>query len=130
MSHLALEIFFISLLVVAGLSMAWFAGLVVWRLSAAADGDRELARRVSETFFADMEGSLRELGTSDIAVPKKMKKLASAFYGRLQAYAEAPDEDALVRAIERNVHGGVAHPPVPTGPLLDNPPPGLRAYLG
>jgi hypothetical protein len=32
MSHLALEIFFISLLVVAGLSMAWFAGLVVWRL--------------------------------------------------------------------------------------------------
>ena len=31
MSHVALEIFFISLLVVAGLSMAWFAGLVVWQ---------------------------------------------------------------------------------------------------
>ncbi|WP_374299305.1 thiamine ABC transporter ATP-binding protein [Paracoccus sp. (in: a-proteobacteria)] len=28
------------------------------------------------------------------------------------------------------VDGGVAHPPAPTGPLLDNPPPGLRAYLG
>ncbi|MTE00671.1 ATP-binding cassette domain-containing protein [Paracoccus sp. YIM 132242] len=28
------------------------------------------------------------------------------------------------------VEGGVAHPPVPTGPLLDDPPPGLRAYLG
>jgi len=28
------------------------------------------------------------------------------------------------------VDGGAAHPPVPTGPLLDNPPPGLRAYLG
>ncbi|TBN40465.1 ATP-binding cassette domain-containing protein [Paracoccus subflavus] len=28
------------------------------------------------------------------------------------------------------VDGGIAHPPVPTGPLLDNPPPGLRAYLG
>jgi hypothetical protein len=26
MSHLALEIFFLTLLVVAGLSMAWFAG--------------------------------------------------------------------------------------------------------
>lgn len=25
---------------------------------------------------------------------------------------------------------GVAHPPRPTGALLDNPPPGLRAYLG
>ncbi len=32
MSVLGLEIFFITLLVVAGLSMAWFAGLVVWRL--------------------------------------------------------------------------------------------------
>lgn len=28
------------------------------------------------------------------------------------------------------VDGGVAHPPVPTDPLLDDPPPGLRAYLG
>lgn len=28
------------------------------------------------------------------------------------------------------VDGGTAHPPTPTGPLLDNPPPGLRAYLG
>ena len=25
---------------------------------------------------------------------------------------------------------GVAHPPVETGPLLDHPPPGLKAYLG
>ncbi len=28
------------------------------------------------------------------------------------------------------IEDGVAHPPVPTGPLLDDPPPGLRAYLG
>ncbi|ODT59846.1 MULTISPECIES: ATP-binding cassette domain-containing protein [Paracoccus] len=28
------------------------------------------------------------------------------------------------------VEGGRVHPPRPTGPLLDNPPPGLRAYLG
>ncbi|MCZ0961292.1 thiamine ABC transporter ATP-binding protein [Paracoccus benzoatiresistens] len=28
------------------------------------------------------------------------------------------------------VDGGVVHAPAPTGPLLDNPPPGLRAYLG
>ncbi len=32
MSVLALEIFFICLLVLAGVTMAWFAGLVVWRL--------------------------------------------------------------------------------------------------
>lgn len=28
------------------------------------------------------------------------------------------------------IEDGRAHPPQPTGPLLDNPPPGLRAYLG
>ena len=28
------------------------------------------------------------------------------------------------------IEDGAAHPPVPTGPLLDDPPPGLRAYLG
>ena len=28
------------------------------------------------------------------------------------------------------VEEGRVHPPRPTGPLLDNPPPGLRAYLG
>ncbi|WCR11113.1 ATP-binding cassette domain-containing protein [Paracoccus stylophorae] len=28
------------------------------------------------------------------------------------------------------IEDGRAHPPVPTGPLLDDPPPGLRAYLG
>lgn len=28
------------------------------------------------------------------------------------------------------IEGGRAHPPVPTGPLLDNPPQGLRDYLG
>ena len=34
----------------------------------------------------------------------------------------APDTIAVIE--------GVAHPPVPTGPLLDNPPPALAAYLG
>lgn len=28
------------------------------------------------------------------------------------------------------IENGRAHPPAPTGPLLDDPPPGLRAYLG
>lgn len=32
MSILGLEIFYICLLVVAGVSMAWFAFLVIWRL--------------------------------------------------------------------------------------------------
>lgn len=84
-------------------------GLVVSRLSAD-DADRALARDVSEAFFSDMDGSLREIGTSDLGVPKKMKKIASAFYGRLQAYGEAADEAALAAAVTRNIHGGAPHP--------------------
>lgn len=32
MNLLALEIFYITLLVIAGGAMAWFAGFVVWRM--------------------------------------------------------------------------------------------------
>ncbi|WP_439957607.1 thiamine ABC transporter ATP-binding protein [Paracoccus albicereus] len=40
-------------------------------------------------------------------------------------------EDARFFAPETVVvEGGVAHAPTATGPLLDDPPPGLRAYLG
>jgi cytochrome b pre-mRNA-processing protein 3 len=84
-------------------------GLVMSRLSAD-DGDRELARAVAEAFFADVDASLRELAVSDVAVPKKMKKVAGAFYGRLSAYQEAPDADALAAALARNVLAGADHP--------------------
>jgi len=46
-------------------------GLMMSRLTA--DADRELPRDLSEVFFADMDASLREIGISDVAVPKKMK---------------------------------------------------------
>lgn len=40
-------------------------------------------------------------------------------------------DDARAFALQTIVvDGGRAAPPVPTGPLLDNPPAGLRAYLG
>jgi cytochrome b pre-mRNA-processing protein 3 len=87
-------------------------GLVVSRLSAP-DANRDCARDLSEAFFADMDGTLRELGISDVAVPKKMKKMASAFYGRLRAYGEAADEAALSEALTRNIFSGVEHPATP-----------------
>jgi cytochrome b pre-mRNA-processing protein 3 len=80
-------------------------GLVVARLSAD-DGDRDLARTLTEVFFADMDRTLREMGIGDLSVPKKMKSVAGAFYGRLQAYGEAPGEEALAEALSRNVYAG------------------------
>lgn len=58
-------------------------------------------------FFADMDGSLREMGVGDVAVPKRMKKLAAAWNGRTLAYdaaLAAGDEVALAEALARNVY--------------------------
>jgi len=55
----------------------------------------------------DMDRNLREMGVGDMSVGKKMKKLARAFYGRLDAYwgaVNAAEADALGRALARNVY--------------------------
>lgn len=89
------------------------AGQVVARLNAGTEADREAARLLSETFFSDMDRSLREMGISDTGVPRRMKKIAQAFYGRVAAYDAAlsagsrPDLEA---ALTRNVYDGAPAP--------------------
>lgn len=58
-------------------------------------------RALSEIFFADMDRSLREMGSGDTGVGKRIKKMVQAFYGRLKAYKEAPE---LTDALWRNVY--------------------------
>lgn len=50
---------------------------------------------------------MRELGIGDQGVPKRMKKFAGMFYGRLEAYAaalDASDATALAAALARNIY--------------------------
>ncbi len=59
-----------------------------------------------DLFMSDMDRSLREMGVGDLTVPKRIKKMAEAFYGRLDAYVGAIDSGALPElqeAIRRNV---------------------------
>lgn len=66
----------------------------------------ELAQDMLDEFFKDVDHSIRELGVGDPSVPKRMKKLARMFYGRMGHYWSALDEDdavALGDAIARNV---------------------------
>ncbi|WP_217570329.1 ubiquinol-cytochrome C chaperone family protein [Mesorhizobium sp. GbtcB19] len=66
----------------------------------------EVAQVLIDEFFLDVEHSLRELGISDVGVPKRMKKLAKMFYGRTAAYDDALKQDdrvALAAALARNV---------------------------
>ena len=53
---------------------------------------------------------MRELGSGDIGLGRRMKKLADAFYGRMQAYGEARDEASLEAALVRNLYRGVRQP--------------------
>lgn len=68
---------------------------------------QEIAQEIIDAFFQDVDHSIRELGVGDQTVPKRMKKLAGMFYGRLETYGKAldlKDEDALAVGFRRNIH--------------------------
>ena len=88
--------------------------LVLHRLRGEAADARDVAQNLTDTFFADVKHSIRELGIGDLGVPKRMKKLARMFYGRAVSYGEAIDRDdrgSLAEALGRNVRPG--HAPWP-----------------
>ncbi len=69
----------------------------------------ELGQDVTDTFFTEVDHSLRELGIGDASVPKRMKRLARMYYGRFESYGaamDANDRSALAAAIARNVRPG------------------------
>jgi cytochrome b pre-mRNA-processing protein 3 len=74
---------------------------------------RGLGQGIFDRFCQDMDDNLREIGISDLAVPKHMQRVGEAFYGRAQAYQaaiEADDDNALATALERNIYGGADSP--------------------
>lgn len=76
--------------------------LVLERLRGAGDAAVEPSRLVIETFVTDMDDQMREMGVSDLAVPKKVKRAAALFYERSEAYRMALGEgtpDALAVAL-------------------------------
>ena len=62
---------------------------VLHRLKAEGAAGRGLAQDLMDHFSKDMETVLRELGVSDLKIPKKMRALAGSMLGQLQAYEEA-----------------------------------------
>ncbi len=87
--------------------------LVLRRLRALPAPAGELAQDLVDACFAYLELGFRHGGISDVAVPKRMKKVAQSFYGRVQAYETAldsGDEAALIAALRRNT-GAQQHAP-------------------
>jgi cytochrome b pre-mRNA-processing protein 3 len=61
-----------------------------------------------DLFCRDMDANLREIGIGDLSVPREMRKMGEAFYGRQAAYEKAlaaADRTALATALARNVFG-------------------------
>lgn len=66
--------------------------------------------RLSQAFvdevFLSFEEALRQLGTADVGMTRRLKTLGNAFYGRLEAYRKSRDVSELAQALARNVYRG------------------------
>jgi cytochrome b pre-mRNA-processing protein 3 len=71
--------------------------------------ERELAQAFVDALFTQFDEGLREQGAGDMGMGRRMKKIADAFYGRLEAYRGAASEFALAEAIARNLYRGESH---------------------
>ena len=77
---------------------------------------RGVGQGLFDRFWQDMDHNLREMGVGDLAVPKRMRSLGEAFYGRSGAYREAlaaDDAKTLVETLTRNIYPAGAAPGVP-----------------
>jgi cytochrome b pre-mRNA-processing protein 3 len=81
--------------------------LVLRRLKSVQDG-AALSQGLFDHFCGDMDDNLREMGTSDLKVPKRMQAFGEAFYGRTAAYdmALTDGREALAQAICKNILNG------------------------
>lgn len=85
--------------------------LVLRRLRELPAPAADAAQDLIDASFAYLELGFRQGGISDVAVPKRMKKIGRSFYGRLSGYEEAlasQEPEVLEAALVRNIAPGVA----------------------
>lgn len=69
-------------------------------------GQDQAAQGLTDALFIGFDEAMREQGTGDMGLGRKMKAFAEAFYGRVAAYGAAQDEAALALALARNLYRG------------------------
>jgi cytochrome b pre-mRNA-processing protein 3 len=75
----------------------------------------DFAQAVFDLFFKDMDRSLREMGVTDLGVPKKIQKMGNIFYGLMTNLNEAMDKGdrgEVEAVIRRNLFDDAAAPGV------------------
>lgn len=87
------------------------AGLVMRRLTPLGGRAARVSQALFDVMFQDLDHTLREMGVGDVTVPRRIKEMSEAFYGRSVAYDRALAEaglEALAAALFRNVYRGQA----------------------
>ncbi|HEY7610898.1 MAG TPA: ubiquinol-cytochrome C chaperone family protein [Alphaproteobacteria bacterium] len=79
--------------------------LLCRRLGGIRQGGAALAQALFDAMFRDMDRNLRELGVGDPSLPRRIRAMIEAYYGRTKAYDAAivQGREALAGAIARNV---------------------------
>jgi cytochrome b pre-mRNA-processing protein 3 len=81
--------------------------------SQARDAIPMASQELFDRFCRDIDANFREMGVGDLTVPKKMRQVAEAYYGRAHAYEQALQNDdatALEAVVARNVFGTTVPP--------------------
>lgn len=82
------------------------AALVMRRLRRDGPVGQQTAQALFDLMFKDLDRNLREMGVGDLVVPKRIRKMGEAFYGRAGAYdagLDAEDDTVLADALARNL---------------------------
>lgn len=84
------------------------AYLVLRRLKRDHPATGALAQALFDRMFLDFDHALREAGVGDLGVGRRVKQMATGFYGRIAAYDAGMDGDGPEDALRRNAYGTVA----------------------
>src|SRR5438034_256350 len=95
------------------------AFLFLHRLKREAPPAERLGQRLFDTMFADFDRSLREMGTGDLIVGREVKRMAQAFFGRIDAYERGlSGGDAVLKpALASSLVGAVAQETTAVDPM-------------
>jgi cytochrome b pre-mRNA-processing protein 3 len=84
--------------------------LLCRRLGPLGASGARLAQDLFDVMFRDLDRNLREMGVGDPSVPKRIRRMTEAYYGRARALDEARSQGATAVAavLARNVLGGAS----------------------
>ena len=88
-----------------------FTIIVVYKLSTINPKGKDLAQKLFDRIFLDLDYSLREIGAGDVGVSTKIKTMASAYLGRQKVYClsfKNKNVNQLIKHIDNNVYRNVS----------------------